>query len=288
MSRDGDEMSATSAVGLVLARAPRLLGAEPFFMEFIAGIEERLAERGRSVLLHIVADHAAEVAAYRRWARQRLVDAVVLVNPTAEDSRPQVLHELGLPVVVAGDPDGDTPAVRRDDVGSVRAAVAHLAGLGHRRIARVSGPDTLRHTRTRTAALLAAAGPAGIDAVVLAGDYSAESGAALTARLLDSAAPPSAIIYDNDLMAVAGLNLAKELGLRIPRDLSLLAWDDSSLCRLASPPLTTMSLDVHRFGELVARSVLALLDGEPVRERWCPTETVVVRQTTAPPSTDLT
>ncbi|NES16304.1 MULTISPECIES: LacI family DNA-binding transcriptional regulator [Micromonospora] len=281
-------MSATSAVGLVLARAPRLLGAEPFFMEFIAGIEERLAERGRSVLLHIVADHAAEVAAYRRWARQRLVDAVVLVNPTAEDSRPQVLHELGLPVVVAGDPDGDTPAVRRDDVGSVRAAVAHLAGLGHRRIARVSGPDTLRHTRTRTAALLAAAGPAGIDAVVLAGDYSAESGAALTARLLDSAAPPSAIIYDNDLMAVAGLNLAKELGLRIPRDLSLLAWDDSSLCRLASPPLTTMSLDVHRFGELVARSVLALLDGEPVRERWCPTETVVVRQTTAPPSTDLT
>jgi DNA-binding LacI/PurR family transcriptional regulator len=288
MNRADDRPGGTGPVGLVLARAPRLLGAEPFFMEFIAGIEERLAGRGRSVLLHIVADHAAEVAAYRRWARQRLVDAVVLVNPTAGDTRPRVLRDLGLPVVVAGDPAGDTPAVRRDDVGSVRAAVAHLAGLGHRRVARISGPDTLRHTRTRTGALLAAAGPAGIDAVVLTGDYSEESGATLTARLLDGPAPPSAIIYDNDLMAVAGLHVATRRGLCVPRDLSLLAWDDSALCRLASPPLTTMSLDVHRFGDLVAASVLALLDGEPVGQRWCPTETVVVRRTTAPPAPDLT
>jgi DNA-binding LacI/PurR family transcriptional regulator len=275
-------MSTTSAVGLVLARAPRLLGAEPFFMEFISGIEERLAEHGRSVLLHIVADHSAEIAAYRRWAQLRLAEAVVLVNPTAADPRPAVLRDLGLPVVVAGEPAGDTPAVRRDDVGSVRAAVAHLAGLGHRRIARISGPDGLRHTRTRTAALLAAAAPAGIDAVVLTGDYSEESGAAATVRLLRDGDPPSAIIYDNDLMAVGGLEVARELGLAVPRDLSMLAWDDSSLCRLSSPQLTTMSLDVHEFGALVAASVLALLDGEPVRERWCPTETVIARQTTGP------
>ena len=254
MRRAGGEMSTTSAVGLVLARPSRLLGTEPFFMEFIAGIEERLAEHGRSVLLHVVANHTAEIAAYRRWAQQRLVDAVVLVNPSVDDARPAVLRELDLPVVVTGEPAGDTPAVRRDDVGSVQAALAHLVGLGHRRIARVSGPDTLLHTRTRTAALLAAANSAAVRAVVVEGDYSEESGAKLTARLLAATEPPTAIIYDNDLMAVAGLHAAKELGRQIPRDLSLIAWDDSSLCRLASPPLTTMGLDVHTFGELVAES----------------------------------
>lgn len=276
-------METTSAVGLVLARPPRLLGAEPFFMEFIAGIEERLAEHGRSVLLHVVANHTAEIAAYQRWARQRLVDAVVLVNPSVDDPRPAVLRELGLPVVVVGESSGGIPAVRRDDVGSVRAALAHLVELGHRRIARVSGPDTLLHTRTRTAALLAAADSAGVEAVVVEGDYSEESGAKLTARLLGRAEPPTAIIYDNDLMAVAGLQAVKELGRRVPRDLSMLAWDDSSLCRLASPPLTTMSLDVHTFGELVARSVLRVIEGGPVPDRWCATETVVARETTAAP-----
>ncbi|MFI2710591.1 LacI family DNA-binding transcriptional regulator [Micromonospora sp. NPDC018662] len=278
-----DDAWRTTAVGLVLARPPRLLGAEPFFMEFIAGIEERLAEHGRSVLLHVVAHHAAEVDAYRRWARHRLVDAVVLVNPSVDDSRPAVLRQLGLPVVVAGEPTPDTPAVRRDDVGSMRAALAHLIELGHRRIARISGPDTLLHTRTRTAAMLAVAADAGVDAVVVEGDYSEESGAGLTARLLAGPEPPTAIIYDNDLMAVAGLHAAKESGRRIPGDVSLIAWDDSSLCRLASPALTTMSLDVHTFGASVGESVLRLINGEAVSERWCATETVVVRETTAAP-----
>ncbi|MGV9979463.1 LacI family DNA-binding transcriptional regulator [Micromonospora wenchangensis] len=278
-----DDRWRTSAVGLVLARPPRLLGTEPFFMEFIAGIEERLAAHGRSVLLHVVAHHDAEIAAYRRWARQRLVDAVVLVNPSVDDARPAVLRELRLPVVVAGEPTGDNPAVRRHDAGSMRAALAHLVGLGHRRVARISGPDALLHTRTRTAALLTAAAESAVNAVVVAGDYSAESGARLTTGLLDGPDPPTAIIYDNDLMAVAGLHAVTELGHRVPRDVSLIAWDDSSLCRLASPALTTMSLDVHSFGESVGESVLRLVTGESVPQRWCATETVVVRGTTGPP-----
>ncbi|MGC4891559.1 LacI family DNA-binding transcriptional regulator [Micromonospora sp. DT227] len=279
-----DDAWGTSAVGLVLARPPRLLGTEPFFMEFIAGIEERLAAHGRSVLLHVVADQAAEIAAYRRWARQRLVDAVVLVNPSVDDGRPAVLRELRLPVVVTGEPTRGALAVRRDDVGSMRAALAHLVDLGHRRIARISGPGTLLHTRARTAAMLAAAADAAVEAVVVEGDYSEEAGAKLTAELLAGVEPPTAIIYDNDLMAVAGLLAIKESGRRVPGDVSLIAWDDSSLCRLASPALTTMSLDVHTFGELVGESVLRLVNGEPVPERWCATETVVARETTAAPS----
>ncbi|GAA3634043.1 LacI family DNA-binding transcriptional regulator [Streptomyces fenghuangensis] len=274
----------SGAVGLVLARPARLLGVEPFFMEFIAGIEERLAERGLSLLLHVVADQEAEIAAYRRWAERGLVEAVVVVNRTVDDRRPPVLRELGLPAVLVGAGSGDDtpmPAVRTDDAGPVREALAHLLDLGHRRIARVSGPAGLLHTRARTGALVEGCREAGVEPVVVEGDYSGESGARLTAELLRRPEPPTAILYDNDVMAVAGLGAAKEMGVAVPERLSLIAWDDSTMCRLASPPLTTMSVDVHQYGVLVAESVLELVDGLPVAERWSPTARCVPRGSTA-------
>ncbi|WP_051716831.1 LacI family DNA-binding transcriptional regulator [Streptomyces megasporus] len=281
----------SGAVGLVLARPARLLGIEPFFMEFIAGIEERLAERGLSVLLHVVATQEAEIAAYRRWADRGLVDTVVVVNRTVDDKRLPVLRELGLPAVLvgAGGDAADTgdgggpamPVIRTDDAGPVREALAHLLDLGHRRIARVSGPANLLHTRARTAALVEGCREVGVEPVVVEGDYSDEAGARLTKALLRRPDPPTAILYDNDVMAVAGLGAAKEMGVPVPERLSLIAWDDSTLCRLASPPLTTMSVEVHQYGVLVAESVLELLDGVPVAERWSPTARCVPRGSTA-------
>ncbi|MET9628878.1 substrate-binding domain-containing protein [Lentzea sp. NPDC006480] len=270
----------TSAVGLVLARPARLLGVEPFFMEFIAGIEERLAERDLSVLLHVVADHEAEIAAYRRWSARGLVDATVVVNPVVDDPRPAVLVELGLPAVVVGD-DPELPAVRTDHAGPVAEALRHLLELGHRRIARVTGPAALQHTRARTAALLSGCFEAGVEPVIVEGDYSEEAGAKLTTALLGRAEPPTAILYDNDVMAVAGLAAAASLGVAVPDELSLVAWDDSTLCRLASPALTTMSVDVHQFGVSVAESVLERIDGVPVTPRWSPTAHCIPRGTTA-------
>ena len=88
--------SRADAVGLVLARPARMLGLEPFFMELIAGIEETLAGEGRSLLLHVVPDHEAEIRAYRRWGQGQMVDAVVLVNLVTDDPRLDVLRELGI------------------------------------------------------------------------------------------------------------------------------------------------------------------------------------------------
>lgn len=278
----------TGAVGLVLARPARLLGVEPFFMEFIAGIEERLAERDLSVLLHVVADHEAEIAAYRRWAGRGLVDATVMVNRTADDPRPAVLGELALPAVLVGEGDEpDLPMVRTDHARPVSEALGHLLRLGHRRIARVTGPGALLHTRARTDALLAGCTAAGIEPTILEGDYSEEAGSKLTATLLRRPEPPTAIIYDNDVMAVAGLAAATELGVAVPDRLSLVAWDDSPLCRLTSPALTAMSVDVHKFGVTVAESVLERIDDVPVTPRWSPAARYVPRgTTTAAPSTE--
>ncbi|GLV78418.1 LacI family transcriptional regulator [Streptomyces hygroscopicus subsp. hygroscopicus] len=272
------------ALGLVLARSTRLLGAEPFFMEFITGMEESLVARDMSVLLHVVPTYEEEIAAYRRWTEGGLVDAVVVVNLTEGDRRPAVLRELGLPAVLVGTwrDDPGLPTVRTDDRGPVRDAMARLAELGHRVIARVAGPRSLLHTQARTAAQQEECREAGIEAVVVDGDYTAESGARLTAELLKRNPRPTAILYDNDVMAVAGLATAKDLGLEVPADLSLIAWDDSTLCRLASPPLTTMTVDVHRYGVLVAEAALDHIDGRPAAERWSPTAHFVQRGTTGP------
>ena len=154
------------AVGLVLARPARLLGVEPFFMEFIAGLEETLAERDLSIVLHVVPEQDAELKTYRRWADRRLVDAVLVVNLVEGDRRPGVLEELGLPFLLVGT-GGETgsPAVRTDDAGAERAAFAHLSELGHRRIARVTGPAQLLHTQARTAALLVESRLAGVETI---------------------------------------------------------------------------------------------------------------------------
>ncbi|MUL42070.1 LacI family transcriptional regulator [Streptomonospora sp. PA3] len=278
--------SAAGAIGLVLARPARLLSVEPFFMEFIGGIEERLAERDMSVLLQIVPDQQAELDAYRRWSQRGLVDAVAVVNLTAGDERPRVLAELGLPAVLVGDWDGSpaAPTVRTDDAAPVHEALRHLLELGHRRVARVSGPAALLHTRRRTAALEEGCRAAGIEPpTTVEGDYSGESGAELTTALLRRPQAPTAVLYDNDAMAVAGLQAAEELGVAVPDGLSLIAWDDSTQCRLASPPLTTMSVDVHQYGIAVAESVLEAVDGLPVAERHSPPARITPRGSTARP-----
>jgi DNA-binding LacI/PurR family transcriptional regulator len=271
-------------VGLVLARPARLLGVEPFFMELIGGMEECLAARDMPVLLHVVATLEAECATYRRWARSGLVEAVTVVNQVTDDPRPALLRELGIPFVLVGSggPDDCAPCVRTEDTGPVRDALSHLLELGHRHIARISGPTELLHTQARTRALLDGCRAVGLDPQLVAGDYSEESGARLTTRLLQSGTPPTAILYDNDVMAVAGLAAARELGVTVPDRLSLIAWDDSTLCWLSSPALTAMSVDVHQLGVLVAETVLELVDGAPITSRWAPAARYSPRGTTAP------
>ena len=262
-----------------------MLSAEPFFMEFISGIEERLSIQDRAVLLHMVTTHEEEIATYRRWEKQGLVDAVAVVNLTDEDRRPAVLRELGLPAVLVGTwkGDPDLPTVATDDTSPMREALDRLLELGHRRIARISGPSALLHTRARTSALSEGAREAGIDPpVVVEGDYSHESGEQSTLALLSRKEPPTAILYDNDVMAVAGLSAARTLGVSVPDRVSLIAWDDSVLCRLSSPPITAMSVDVHQQGVLVAEAVLESMAAGTVTERRSPAARFVPRGTTGP------
>ena len=266
-------------IGLVLAGSAARVGVEPFFMELIAGMEQELAPYGANVLLLVVPDLDTELATYRRWAGDHTVRAVVVVNLVHDDVRPAALAGIGLPAVLAG--RCDTPHLARvvtDDAGAMTEAVTMLADLGHRVIGRVSGPADLVHTADRTAAMHAAAAARDLRVHIVEGDYSAEAGILGIQELLAADPAPTAVVFDNDVMAVSALRS----GVPVPDRVSLLVYDDSPLCELAVPPLSALSIDVHEHGVALARAVLDTLDGAAPAEYPGPPIRVLRRASTGP------
>ncbi|MFF3333466.1 LacI family DNA-binding transcriptional regulator [Streptomyces sp. NPDC002888] len=281
--------SRVDVVGLAICRPARMLGLEPFYMEFVSGVESVLTEHSCSLLLRLVRNLEEEVGVQESWWRGRQVGGSILVDFRADDPRVAAAERLGMPVVAVGHPSltGGLTSVWTDDATAVTEAVRYLAALGHRRIARVGGAAGLGHTVMRTAAFDEAAREVGLaGALQVATDYSGEAGARATRSLLTTAPPdrPTAIVYDNDIMAVAGLSVAAEMGLRVPDDVSLLAWDDSQLCRLTHPPLSAMSHDVHGFGAEAARTLFGVITGKGPGSHPVPTPVLTPRGSTAPPS----
>ncbi|MFI9045660.1 LacI family DNA-binding transcriptional regulator [Streptomyces sp. NPDC053427] len=263
--------------GLVLARPAQTLGVESFFLQLVSGIQEVFSTHRTALLFQVVPDLDAECALYRRWWAERRVDGVLVVDPRNQDPRPQLLASLGLPAVVVGGladsgPDAPDPAaghpqlstVWADDAKAMARVLDHLHALGHRRIAHVAGMPGLAHTERRIRSLRTEADLRGLDEKHVRSvttDYSDAEGAEATRRILDAAEPPTAIIYDNDVMAVAGASVAAERGIPVPGRLSIVAWDDSALCRVTHPRLTALVRDTPGFGRLAAQELLAVLDG---------------------------
>jgi DNA-binding LacI/PurR family transcriptional regulator len=278
--------ASAKAVGLTLCRPARILSIEPFFMGLISGFEAELAARSFALTLQVVATPEHEVEVYRRWWGERRVDGVFVTDLRDGDIRIPVLRELQLPAVVIGGP-GDTGTIAQvwsDDAGAVAEAVRYLVALGHRRIARVAGLPDLLHTQTRTRAFDEICASLGLgSAVTTPSDYTGEEGGRATRRLLSEAERPTAIIYDNDVMAVAGLAVAQEMGLTVPGDLSIVAWDDSPLCSLVHPPLTALSRDISEYGAHAARQLLAAIAGDRVGDVEAGTAHLTPRGSTAPP-----
>ncbi|GIG65884.1 LacI family DNA-binding transcriptional regulator [Phytomonospora endophytica] len=259
--------SMSNVVGLALCRPARVLGIEPFFMELISGLEAELSARDYGLTLQVVADADAELAVHRRWWAERRVDGVLVCDLRVDDPRVPALEELGLPAVVIGGPahTGGLPSVWHDDAQPLAETVEYLAALGHRRIAHVAGLPELLHTRVRTEAFHDVTTRLALpEAVTVSSDYTGEAGARITRRLLSSPRRPTAVIYDNDVMAIAGLGVAQELRLDVPGDLSIVAWDDSPLCQLTHPALTALGRDIPAYGAIAAKRLLAAIAGEDV------------------------
>lgn len=257
-----------------------------FFSGLLDGIDAMLNTAGAVLDLLIVATPQEELAALAQWAQAGDVEGVVLADLSEGDSRPARCRELGLRAVLVGvNNHPDFGGVSVDNDGAMRLALSYLLGLGHRSIGRVSGPHRLQHTKARDDAFVAELAAAGGVGSVLEGDYGETSGFEATSRFLEASPRPTAIVYDNDVMAAAGIEAAAAAGLRVPEDLSILAWDDSAISRLAEPPLSVVSRDVRKLGVLVATALLADQTGDPPRLELRSDAQVVARASTAPAPT---
>ena len=277
------------SIGLAINRPARLLGLEPFYMEFISGVQEVLAPLEQSLVLKVAASAEEEAATYRLWASSRKVDGVMLTDLTADDPRPSLVRSVGLPAVIVG-PQGTAslPAISTRDEEAMRETVRYLAALGHRSLARVAGTTGYLHTALRTRTMEEEAASLGLPRpATLPTEFSQEQGIQATRTLLSQPDRPTAIIYDSDLMAAAGLGVAAEMGVDVPGDLSIVAWDNSMLSQLTRPPMTSTSVQVRAYSIAVANTLLDLIAGKDVVSGFSGEPGITVRGSTAPPRTRI-
>lgn len=277
-------MTSSGTVGLVIPGPAHRIGVEPYFVELVEGMEEVLHPLGFGVLVLVAPDLETELSTYRRWRADDDVRAVVVVDLVQDDVRPAELAALGLPHVLAAHLDSPWACTSEiaDDSARLEGAVEFLTALGHRRIGHVSGPDHLVHTQERRSALAAIARRSGLHVETVEADYTAAAGARAVVDLLGLPHRPSAVVFDNDVMAVAALDVVLAQGISVPDDVSLLSVDDSPLCEVSVPALTAMSLDVHHRGERLGQAVLSVLAGGTAGQPPSPASQVVVRSTTGP------
>jgi DNA-binding LacI/PurR family transcriptional regulator len=254
-------------VGLVVP------GPAPWAM--IEGIERELAVDGVALQLAIVRDAEAETETYRDWWAARRVDGVLVIDPRSNDPRIPLLHKLNVPVVLVGAGAPDMSAVLDDPAAECRRAVEHLIERGHTRLGHVAGRTGLyRNVHRKEALRQVAQELLGTAPMETQGDLEA------TKELLAKPDPPSAVIYDEDATAAATVAHASLLNVRIPAQLAVVAWGDSSVCQLVRPGVTAIRHDDGADGASAARLLLNhLKTGIPEQRMVGPGE-LVVRGTT--------
>ena len=272
-------------LGLVMARSHDTLGSDPFFPAFIAGVESAVAASGIFLLVRLVADEQAESEAYRELSRTGRVDGVFVTDLRVDDPRPALLDKLGLPAVTLNRPAAPTTAtaVCVDDGPAVREAVRHLIELGHRSIGHIGGPSTYLHAAHRRQVWADALHESGLpEGPLVEADFSAGGGATATLEMLGTPKPPTAILYANDLMAVAGIAAARQCGALVPDHLSVVGFDDSQISAYLTAPLSTVHTDVYGWGKAAATALLARSEGQPVADIFLPAAQFVTRASTGP------
>jgi DNA-binding LacI/PurR family transcriptional regulator len=228
----------------------------------------------------------------RAWTEQvlarRPVGVIVVYSDHTLEQQEQ-LAASGIPLVAldpTGQPSHSTPSVGATNWSGGMTATQHLLALGHRRIAVIGGPAGYLCARARLDGYRAAMDAAGLgvdESLVRIGQFRVEDGLAFGAELLDRPDRPTAIVAGNDLQAIGVYEAARRAGIELPRELSVVGFDDMEYARWCGPPLTTVRQPLVEMGAAAAELVLTLAAGKrPRQTRIELATTLIVRQSTAP------
>jgi LacI family transcriptional regulator len=228
----------------------------------------KCAEHGYRLIVELVDTHSDHVERELLAAIAALQPDGIILTPPHSDN-PQIVALLAgqdMPFVRIGSHrlDAGIP-VTMDDEGSARLATRHLIDHGHRRIGFIAGPAEYELSGWRVDGWRAAMAEAGlpVEGLLEPGDFSLASGEAAARRLLARADRPTAIIASNDQMALGTLDVARSLGLAVPRDLSLISFDNSPVVQFAQPPLTAIDQSIAATAAMAVELIIARRKGEP-------------------------
>ena len=271
----------TRAIGWVLSRRADQLEVDSFFVRFLSGVERTLAPADYAMLLQLVpaTDAAGALGAYERLSHAGRVDGFLLTDPELGDPRFGLLADAAIPVVIAGRPAGDAPFpwLETEHDRGIGLAMEHLTGLGHHRIAFLGGPKGYEHVQRRMARWREALPAAGLASDVA---FAEPDLSVAAARVLEH--EPTAVVCTSDTLAITLIAVARERGLAVPDDLSVVGFDDSLLASLSSPALTSVRVDYTEFGAAVTSALLAEIDGAQAPSYSPSQPTLEVRASTAP------
>jgi DNA-binding LacI/PurR family transcriptional regulator len=291
----------TQARALVSGRS-KLLGlivseiTNPFFPELIQGFEDIAVANGYEILVSSTNHEPKRMSHCIRRMLERKVDGVAVMTFGIEEPLLDQLANRKVPLVFI-DIGPNRPGIsllKIDYHHGILQGVQHLAALGHRNIAFISGPVTLHSAQSRRAAFSASLEECDITpnpAWIIEGDHTMEGGIASMDRLLSAKKMPTAVMCSNDMTAIGVLHKLYRAGLRVPDDLSVIGFDDIHISEVTIPPLTTVQMS--RF-ELARAAVTALRaqvepseNAEPKREYNIQTE-LIVRESTGIPRAAMT
>jgi LacI family transcriptional regulator len=261
----------------------------PWAVEILRGVEEWGSAHETGVAVSAVRHGNARPASWTSGLASHDTDGVILVLSEFTSSHLEQLRDADIPLVVVdpvNPPPPDLPSVGATNWAGGLAATEHLLGLGHRRIGAISGPSDHLCSRARTDGYRSALERVGIrfdPALVRSGDFEHEGGFLQGGELLDLPDPPSAIFAGSDQQAFGLYEAARQRGLRVPQDLSVVGFDDLPIARWVSPPLTTVRQPLAEMGRTAAQMLGDLIEGLPLRTVRVELSTeLIVRESTAP------
>jgi LacI family transcriptional regulator len=279
----GLRLRRTSTLGMLV---PDI--TNPFFPPIIRGAEEAARARGYELVLCNTDDSPAREDASLRLLRERQADGLLIATSRMADATLDAVRQERFPFVLVN--RGSRVAADLSvEVRNERAAasvVDHLVGIGHRRIAHIAGPLSTTTGAERAAgfrdALRAHRVVPSSELIAEADAYAEAAGYVAAKRVLG--ARPTAIFAANDLLLLGALRAAREAGLHVPRDLSLVGVNDIPLAALIDPPLTTVRVPQREMGELAVGMLIARLEGRDLpTTRVRLDTTLIVRGSTAAP-----
>jgi DNA-binding LacI/PurR family transcriptional regulator len=272
----------TEAIGVVVTSI-----SDPFNGEVVAGLEESANAAGYSVILATSQAQPEREMAVVKSFQARRVDGIVVASSRVGSNYLPMLQKLRIPVVLLNNqhPDEVTHSVSIDDARGAYEATRYLVQLGHSNIGFVGDKFGLHSDFERRKGFLEAMREVGRpvpDKNTVWGDGKVEGGYQAARQLLLKARP-SAIFCYNDLSAVGALRAAEMAGLAVPRDLSIVGFDDIEIASLVHPPLTTIRQPRRELGIKSMELLLKLLRGEQAAKAMLLPGELVVRSSTAPP-----